>query len=170
MKTTPRAKKKPAKGRPAAIEPGLSQKASQKAPRKAAGSAARRSAGLKNPPARPPISGSGRPAKPRGACIDLCQDLMFKLFFQESEALLVSLLNSFFPQTKGEFIKSAKILNPLGWSDQSGSGAEEGKSRPAPPEIRCFHGQRRGPAAFAKGEGDGPRYKSRDKLREDNQY
>ena len=140
MKTKPRAKKKPAKGRPAVREPGLSQKASQKAPRKAVGSAARQGAGLKNPPARPPISGSGRPAKPRGACIDLCQDLMFKLFFQESEALLVSLLNSFFPQTEGEFIKSAKILNPLGWSDQSGSGAEEGKSRPAPRKSAVFTG------------------------------
>ena len=130
MKTKPRAKKKLPAGRPAAKEPDPSRKASQKTPRKAARSAARRGAGLKNPPARPPISGPGGPAKPRGACIDLCQDLMFKLFFQESEALLVSLLNSFFPLPKGEFIKSAKILNPLGWSDQSGGA--KGQSRPAP--------------------------------------
>ena len=64
----------------------------------------------KNPPAKSLKTG---PAKPRSPYIDLCQDLMFKIYFSRSKPLLLSLIKAFLPLPEGKTVQSLTVLNPL---------------------------------------------------------
>ena len=55
--------------------------------------------------------------------INLCQDLMFKIYFSRSKPLLLSLINAFLPLPEGKSVKSLTILNPI--------KKEKGKEREA---------------------------------------
>ena len=45
--------------------------------------------------------------------INLCQDLMFKIFFSKNEKLLLSLVQTFIFQPKGKVIKTVKVKNKV---------------------------------------------------------
>ena len=46
--------------------------------------------------------------------INLCQDLMFKIFFSRNKKLLLSLAQTFIFEPKGKMIKSLEMKNKLG--------------------------------------------------------
>ena len=71
----------------------------------------------KNLPGKNPATG---PAKPRSPYIDLCQDLMFKIYFSRSKPLLLSLIKAFLPLPEGKTVQSLTVLNPL----EKGKGPE----------------------------------------------
>ena len=54
----------------------------------------------------------GASLKPRSPYIDLCQDLMFKIYFSRSKPLLLSLIKTFLPLPEGKTVQSLTVLNP----------------------------------------------------------
>ena len=57
--------------------------------------------------------------------VNLCQDLMFQIFFSSDKTVLLSLLKSFLPLQKGQSVQDVRVLKP----EEDGEGLAEG---PAP--------------------------------------
>ena len=86
----------------------------------------------KNPPGKQPGASL---VKPRSPYIDLCQDLMFKIYFSRSKPLLLSLIKTFLPLPEGKTVESLTVLNPLEkGKEPSGLSVKDSALYPESPE------------------------------------